>query len=114
MIFLVNYCFNFSGLTNPFYTYHAKHIQATTKTNPVFVQLDYQDEQNNTFDINWKSLEKQLDEGLGLLIVCNPGNPSGKVYSKDELTKLAKLCSEKKCFLCKILLIRLYNKYDYD
>jgi aspartate/methionine/tyrosine aminotransferase len=67
------------GLTNPFYTYHGKHIELAIGNKPVFVQLDYK---GDTFDFDWDSLEQQLKGGMGAIIVCNPGNPSGKVRQK--------------------------------
>ena len=102
------------GVTNPFYTYHGKHIELTTGHKPVFVQLDHQ---GDTFDFDWDSLEKQLKEGMGAIIVCNPGNPSGKVgrercavfffffslslqvYSREVLSKLAEATGRHNCFL---------------
>jgi aspartate/methionine/tyrosine aminotransferase len=71
------------GLTNPFYTYHGKHIELTTGNKPVFVQLDHQ---GDSFDFDWESLEQQLKGGMGAIIVCNPGNPSGKVRAHRCLT----------------------------
>lgn len=29
-----------------------------------------------------------------MMILCNPHNPVGKVWSKDDLTKIAKLCNQ--------------------
>lgn len=84
------------GITNPFYTYHAKHIAVATKSNPVFVQLNHQDD---SFSINWDSLEQQLKDGMGALIVVNPGNPSGKVFSKEDLRKLVDMTTAKQCYL---------------
>ncbi len=69
------------GLTNPFYTYHGKHIEMATGNKPVFVELDHK---HDTFAINWDSLEQQLKDGMGAIIVCNPGNPSGKVTKREE------------------------------
>lgn len=45
------------GVTNPFYTYHGKHIEMATGSKPVFVQLDFA---HGTFDFDWESLEQQL------------------------------------------------------
>ncbi len=72
------------GLTNPFYTYHGKHIEMATGNKPVFVQLDHA---GGTFDIDWDDLERELKNGMGGIIVCNPGNPSGKVYSRADLVR---------------------------
>ncbi len=50
---------------------------------------------NDTFGINFKELEKMINKNTKAIIVNSPNNPSGVVYSKDELTKLAELLSKK-------------------
>ncbi len=101
------------GVTNPFYTYHGKHIELATGNKPVFVQLDHA---HGTFSFDWESLETQLKvcsfpsgihcflafppkNGMGGIIVCNPGNPSGKVYSREELERLVEITGRYNCML---------------
>lgn len=38
--------------------------------------------------------EKVKDKDVKMLILCNPHNPIGKVWSKDDLTKLGDICIE--------------------
>lgn len=48
---------------------------------------------NGRYKINFEQLEKQLsDERVKLFILCNPHNPTGRVFSKEELTKIGDLC----------------------
>jgi aspartate/methionine/tyrosine aminotransferase len=85
------------GLTNPFYTYHLKHIDIISKGGKaVYVQLETE---NDSFDINWKSLEEQLADGMQALIICNPGNPTGKVYSRKDLDRVVELTAKHNCYL---------------
>ena len=50
-------------------------------------------EQDNHFIIDYTDLEQKLsDPALKLMILCNPHNPVGRAWKKDELTKLAQLC----------------------
>lgn len=45
------------------------------------------------YSINWQDLEKKLSDPLTtLMIFCNPHNPIGKVWSKNEVQKVAELC----------------------
>ncbi|CAE8636061.1 unnamed protein product [Polarella glacialis] len=47
------------------------------------------------YGIDWPELEAQLKaESVRLLLLCNPHNPSGRVWRRDELTRLAALCRE--------------------
>ncbi|TXC91260.1 pyridoxal phosphate-dependent aminotransferase [Metabacillus litoralis] len=45
------------------------------------------------YDINFTDLEEKLsDPQTKLFILCNPHNPSGRVWSEEELTKIGNLC----------------------
>ena len=49
----------------------------------------------NDYDVDWKDLEKKLANPLTtLMIFCNPHNPTGKVWSQEEVQKIANLCHE--------------------
>ncbi len=50
---------------------------------------------NETFGINFTELDKMINKNTKAIIVNSPNNPSGVVYSKDELTKFAELLSKK-------------------
>ncbi|TSO26092.1 MalY/PatB family protein [Lactobacillus sp. LL6] len=45
------------------------------------------------YQINWEDLEEKLANPLTtLMIFCNPHNPIGKVWTKNEVQKIAELC----------------------
>ncbi|MCT8977778.1 pyridoxal phosphate-dependent aminotransferase [Clostridium sp. CX1] len=47
------------------------------------------------YTMDFQDLEKKIkEEKVRLLIICNPHNPVGRVWSKEELTKLGKICIE--------------------
>ncbi|MAI19848.1 MAG: hypothetical protein CMF28_01215 [Kiritimatiellaceae bacterium] len=47
------------------------------------------------YEINWEAVEIALrDSETTLLLLCNPQNPSGRVWQADELKRLAILCKE--------------------
>ena len=47
------------------------------------------------FEIDFTALEKLLTRpDVRLLLLCNPQNPGGRVWSETELGKLAELCAE--------------------
>ncbi|MCP3740646.1 MalY/PatB family protein [Rossellomorea sp. BNER] len=44
------------------------------------------------YEIDFEAFEKSLQNGVKLFLLCNPHNPSGRVWTKDELIKIAELC----------------------
>jgi len=48
--------------------------------------------QDNTYVMDYQDLERQFQNGVRLMILCNPHNPVGRVWSEQELRRLAELC----------------------
>ncbi|PPA69986.1 MalY/PatB family protein [Jeotgalibacillus proteolyticus] len=48
-------------------------------------------EKNERYEINWEDFEEKLKD-TALFLLCSPHNPSGRVWSKDELHKISELC----------------------
>jgi len=47
------------------------------------------------YEVDWEALEAALKrDDVGLLLWCNPHNPVGRVWTKEEMTRVAKLCVE--------------------
>ncbi len=47
------------------------------------------------WDVNWALLEQQLAlPDTTIFLLCSPHNPTGRVWSQDELTRIAALCDE--------------------
>ncbi len=47
------------------------------------------------FEVDLKDFEEKVkDKDLKMFILCSPHNPSGKIFTKDELEKMLKLCYE--------------------
>lgn len=48
---------------------------------------------DSTYSIDFTNLEKHLsDPDVKLMLLCNPHNPAGRVWTKEELTKIGQLC----------------------
>lgn len=78
---------------SPFYeNYGADAILTGAK--PIFVSL-YPPEY--TFDLD--ELRKAFQQGAKAIILCNPSNPTGKVFSKKELENIAELAKEYDAFV---------------
>ena len=48
----------------------------------------------------FSELEKNIDEKTRMLIICNPHNPVGTVYSESELDKFAKIAKSRDLLIC--------------
>jgi aminotransferase len=83
------------ALTNPgdkiimfspyFENYRAQAIMADCE--PVFVPLV-----PPTFHFDPNVLEDAFKQGAKAILICNPSNPSGKVFTEEELKLIAELC----------------------
>ena len=82
------------ALTNPgdrvvmfspfFENYRAQVIMADCE--PVFVPLN-----PPTFSFDPNVLEDAFKQGVKAILICNPSNPSGKVFTRQELEQIASL-----------------------
>lgn len=102
------------ALTNPgdkiimfspyFENYHAQAIMADCE--PVFVPLV-----PPTFDFDPAVLEKAFKDGAKAILICNPSNPSGKVFTKKELEFIADLCKKYDVYA---IMDEVYEHIVYD
>lgn len=49
---------------------------------------------NDGFAIDFNDLESKISEKTKIFVLCNPHNPTGKVYSKQELLEISKFCEK--------------------
>ncbi|MCK5096642.1 MAG: PatB family C-S lyase [Desulfobacteraceae bacterium] len=58
-------------------------------------------EKNQRMTFDFPNLEKVFSENnISLFILCSPYNPCGTVFTEEELTTLAELCSKYKVIIC--------------
>lgn len=51
--------------------------------------------EKNKYKMDFNQLEKDLsDRQTTLMILCNPHNPCGRIWTREELTKVAELCKK--------------------
>lgn len=78
-------------LLTPIYNIFFNSIKNNGRV-PVEVDLV---EKNGQYEIDFDALEKALkNPNATLMILCNPQNPSGRIWTKEELAKIAELCQE--------------------
>lgn len=74
------------------------------------VQLDYLNHEDKA-GINLEELENSFKDGVSTFIFSNPNNPSGVVYSKDEISKIGELASE---YNVNVIVDELYSRQLFD
>jgi len=72
---------------------------------PVFAPL------KDDFHINFEELEKKITKKTKIIFISNPGNPTGRVLSEDEIRNLARLVIEYELLL---VVDEVYCKLLYD
>ena len=56
--------------------------------------------ENGYYTVDYEDFERKIkDNGVKLFILCNPHNPVGRVWTKEELTKLGRICLENGVFV---------------
>lgn len=52
------------------------------------------------YEIDWEAFEKAITPETGLFILCNPHNPVGRVFRRQELERLAEICLRRGVLIC--------------
>lgn len=89
----------------PYYGYHANTLLAVG-AKPVYVRLNPPD-----WTFNMDELEKLVTKKTKGIIVNTPANPSGKVFSVEELNKIADFCIRHDLF---VFTDEIYEYFVYD
>jgi cystathionine beta-lyase len=57
-------------------------------------------EVDNRWTFDFEALEKAITEDTKLFMLCNPYNPAGTVFTREELEKLAEICQHHNLIIC--------------
>jgi cystathionine beta-lyase len=52
------------------------------------------------YEIDYDAFEASISRQTSLLLLCNPHNPSGRVFTPDELAKVAEICLKHHMIIC--------------
>jgi cystathionine beta-lyase len=44
------------------------------------------------YEVDWDAFERAITPRTKAFLLCNPHNPTGRVYSREELTRMAEIC----------------------
>jgi cysteine-S-conjugate beta-lyase len=76
----------------PFYK-----ISKNNNVNQITVPLV---ETKSGYEIDFDFFESQISQDTAMFIFCNPHNPTGRVFRKDELTRLGDICLAHEILIC--------------
>ncbi|WP_067725690.1 MalY/PatB family protein [Oceanobacillus damuensis] len=68
----------------PFYSVIKEHDRIVVKNSLI--------NKNNYYTIDFNDFEEKLKNGVKAFILCSPHNPIGRVWKKEELQEMARLC----------------------
>lgn len=94
-------------ISEPFYAnYIAFSIATGVKVVPAICSID------DDFDLpSIEIFEKLITPKTKAILICNPGNPTGSLYSKSDIEKLAALAVKNDLFL---VADEVYREFVYD
>ena len=90
---------------NPCYPSYLPQI-ILAQPNAKIVQLDL----NNDFSLNVRSLKKSFKKKIKAIIINSPNNPTGKIYSNEELQIIFNLVKKNQSWL---ILDLIYEDLNY-
>jgi len=56
--------------------------------------------QDGKYTIDFDDFAQKAASGVKLFILCNPHNPVGRVFTREELTRMAEICLENNVYIC--------------
>jgi aspartate aminotransferase len=91
----------------PFYTnYNGFASIANVQLRPIALSID------NGFHLpSMEEIERHITARTKAILICNPNNPTGTIYSREELQRLVTLCRRHNLFL---LSDEVYREFAYD
>jgi len=93
-------------LLSPSYTSYAEVVKVAGGK-PVFSDLI----EGQNWKIDFNDLKKKISAKTAAILFCNPNNPTGTIFSKEDLLKIAELAKKKNFF---ILSDEVYKDFLYD
>lgn len=76
-----------SPIYSGFY-YHCDHTRVDAVDSPLVFR-------GGRYEIDWQDLESKMTPDVNAMIVCNPQNPTGNVWTEEELLRIGRLCLDK-------------------
>ncbi len=82
--------------TTPIYPHF---VTAAKNTNKILTQVPMKNI-NNRWSVDFEEFESKISPACKLFILCNPYNPGGTVFTKNELEKFCEICVKYDLIIC--------------
>ncbi len=92
-------------LFEPYYGYHVSTLES------IGCKIKFIKTMPPEYNIDFNYLASQVTDKTKAILICNPSNPSGKVYTKDELTKISEIVNKNNLVLFSD---EMYEHFIYD
>lgn len=89
--------------------YWVSYYEMTKLVNSVPVPIETS--KSNDFKLTADLLKQHITDKTKILLLNNPSNPTGSIYTKEELLEIVKVCLDKKIY---ILADEIYEKICYN
>jgi cystathionine beta-lyase len=66
---------------------------------------------NGQYTVDFDALEAAITEHTRIFLLCNPHNPTGRVFRRDELERMAQICLRHNLLICSD---EIYNDWVFD
>jgi aspartate/methionine/tyrosine aminotransferase len=93
------------ALLEPFYTYHNVQARTAVGSSPSVVKCA------PDLGPDFEQISAALEEGVDVLIFCNPGNPQGNVWTREQVRELVDLAKRHGTVL---LVDEIYADFVHD
>ncbi len=87
--------------------YYFDHVFAVQFSNLVLDSIPM--EETSEWKMPWKQLEKKI-KGARVLVLVNPGNPTGSALTESEIRRIVKLTKENNCTL---IIDETYERFNF-
>jgi aminotransferase len=92
-------------LFEPYYGYHVATLES------IGCKIKYIRTTPPSYEIDFEYLKDQISKDTKAILICNPSNPSGKVYTREELENLSEIINQNDLFLFSD---EMYEHFIYD
>lgn len=97
-------------LFEPYYGYHVAHLRATGLV-PKLVPLLPPTQADGAWTLDRTALKQAISPQTSAIVINTPSNPSGKLFTRDELTFIAGLCEAHNLW---VFTDEIYEHFVYD
>jgi cystathionine beta-lyase len=78
----------------PPFLYSAKNAAA------IYQEMELTLHPDGSYAIDWAAFEEAITDRTKLFLLCNPHNPVGRVFRRDELERMAEICLRRGMLIC--------------